>query len=566
MHREEPTHRPLGATPSRAAARALVLCLALVTSASPAGADVLPVWTQSFPGIGAGTADTATAMGMDGAGRVTLVGQFANVFGGDLDLAVIRYLPGGTQFFQHTWNGPDDLDDVAADIHVAESGAFHVAATTELAEGGKAIVTLQYSATGVLQWAEIWDGSPGELDTATGIDVDDAGNVYVSGASADHGYTTLKYLPDGSLDWARHEGDGSASDVAADAQGVFVVGRTDDGGGSGSQNQARTVHYDTAGNLVWTATYFPAFGAGSASLSAIDLDPAGYVVVGGRTNNDFAETDTLVIQYDLAGSELWAAEGGQGGDTVTDLVVDGDGNVYTTGKRRAAVNFSMSSMYLNKRAADGSWLWTDDYGPSSGSQGRAVALGTQGPYITGVTCDQDFCFGGADLTTIAYDWNGNRRWISLEEGGAGADVVVGETGVFATGSLDGDFATMRYGWAFFELDLPLKVQFEPIQPGGDGRPARPQEIVLANPSKKAFRVARMQLRPKAACAAFDVELPQRVSIAPGAKLALPVRFEATESGRYACQLEIVPKSRRRAAATISLEARVLEGTGRVYPD
>src|SRR6266516_6773880 len=107
------------------------------------------------------------------------------------------------------------------------------------------------------------NGSPATMaqgdsyDGATAIDVDDSGNVYVTGSSTGSGtgsdYATIKYDSLGQEQWvARYNGPGNDADlatgIAIDGSGnVYVTG--------GSAGDYATVKYDSAGQQQWVARY-----------------------------------------------------------------------------------------------------------------------------------------------------------------------------------------------------------------------------------------------------------------------------------------------------------------------
>ena len=113
--------------------------------------------------------------------------------------------------------------------------------------------TIKYNGFGQQQWVARYNGPPGNgPDVATGIALDGAGNVYVTGRSSrtnftynDYGYATIKYNPAGQEQWvARYDEPQNASNEAAaiavdNLANVYVTGT----GRSGKDTDYLTIKY-----------------------------------------------------------------------------------------------------------------------------------------------------------------------------------------------------------------------------------------------------------------------------------------------------------------------------------
>ena len=96
---------------------------------------------------------------------------------------------------------------------------------------------------------------------AQALALDNAGNVYVTGASmsssAGWDYATVKYDSNGNQKWvARYNGagqDDSAAAIAVDATGnVYVTGSSKNSGGHFT---SVTIKYSATGSQVWLSRY-----------------------------------------------------------------------------------------------------------------------------------------------------------------------------------------------------------------------------------------------------------------------------------------------------------------------
>src|SRR5260370_5328703 len=111
-------------------------------------------------------------------------------------------------------------------------------------------------------WVARYDGPAHDVDSAHGMVLDGAGNVYVTGESLGVGtaldFATVKYDSDGNQLWvARYDGPASGYDaanaVARDANGnVYVTGPSL---GVGTDTDYATVKYDSNGHQLWVVRY-----------------------------------------------------------------------------------------------------------------------------------------------------------------------------------------------------------------------------------------------------------------------------------------------------------------------
>jgi hypothetical protein len=188
--------------------------------------------------------------------------------------------------------------------------------------------------------------------------VDGSGNVYTTGSSS-IGAFVWKLDSAGNLVWAKQLGATSAT------QGVSIV-------------------VDSAGNVVTTG-YFQ---------GAADFDPS----VGTLTLTSAGGVDAFISKLDDAGNLVWAKRlGGTATDQATSVVVDGSGNVYTSGSFGGTVDFdpgpntyNMTSAtpeakFVSKLDGEGSFVWAGQMGNADPSSRSAVMTLDSGDdlYATG---------------------------------------------------------------------------------------------------------------------------------------------------------------------------------------
>ena len=364
------------------------------------------------------------------------------------------------------YDGPENDMDEAFAVAVDDLGNIYVTGSSRKSDWTKDFTTIKYDPDGSELWVAFYDGPANENDEAKAVDVDELGNVYVTGWSKGIGtggdYATIKYDPGGIELWvARYESSGSAhaEDLAVDSVGnVYVTGESY---GIDTASDYTTIKYDPDGAELWVARYDgPDSLADSAN--ALALDGSDNVYVTGESGGLGIGYDYATIKYDPEGTELWAARynGPSGGmrndDFAHAIAVDSFGNAHVTGQSEGIGTFTPDYLTI-KYDPDGTELWVVRYdGPAdpSGDIAYDIALdGSGNIYVTGSSqgIDQD-----DDYATIKYDPDGTELWVARYEGPydgrdcANAIAVDGSDNVYVTGHSEGsiqylsDYVTIKY--------------------------------------------------------------------------------------------------------------------------
>jgi len=267
--------------------------------------DGSQVWTDSlFDG---------RAVTVDDSGSVYVTGPSGTV----------KYDANGNQSWVGAWGEVDIGVDTSHNVYVTGGEVYYE--------------TVTYYPDGDTAWLRKYDESV-LWDHASGIDIDDAGNVYVTGTSLGslyEDYATIKYDANGDTLWIRRydrgRGDDCATAIAVDASGnVYVTGY---GYSMVWMNTAYvTIKYDSAGNPLWVR-HFNVY-VGRSKAYALALDSLSNVYVTGSSNvwgyGDYYTT----VGYDSSGNLLWVERyDGPGNldDVAYAIALDGSGNVYVTG-------------------------------------------------------------------------------------------------------------------------------------------------------------------------------------------------------------------------------------------
>jgi len=293
----------------------------------------------------------------------------------------------GNVYIIGTFNGTANFDP---------GGAGAGSLTTS---GGSDIFVVKFNGVGVFQWVKGFGGTG--TDNASGIRVDTAGNIYITGGFSDQvtfGSTTLtasgalyafaaKLNSQGNALWAHDFGvggprgtehSGTALDLDQDAN-VYVTGyfaETVDFNPSatvtnnivsGGGTDGFVLKLNTNGDYVW-ASSMP--GPGTGRPLSIRTDGLGNVYVAGWFSDSMDVNpsgtramlqaggvwDGFVAKYDVNGIFSWAFKlGGVMQEQVLDVTTDRSGNVYVAGYYDGTVDFDPDPVKTALRTSVKSW-------------------------------------------------------------------------------------------------------------------------------------------------------------------------------------------------------------------
>jgi uncharacterized delta-60 repeat protein len=373
------------------------------------------------------------------------------------------------QQFATRFNGAGNGIDALSAMVVDNSGNMYVTGSSFSGANGDDYVTIKYNAAGVQQWLARYNGPGNGSDVPSAIFVDISGNVYVTGYSDQlTGYfinndaATVKYNAQGAQLWvARFDGLRQRADggnaVKVDAAGnVFVTGFTTVNNGAYTKMDYLTVKYNSAGTVIWTATYNGPANQDDAAVG-LGLDGSGNCYVTGTSfagRDPLGEQDYLTIKYNASGVQQWTARFNgplSEPDRAVGIVVDPQGNSVVTGYSQG-INLDYATVKYN---SSGIQQWVTRYnGAANGSDiPSSIALDNAGNiYVTGE--DQAVLYN-SDFRTIKYNSAGVQQWTARLNGPANdndeayALAVDGSGNVYVTGYMNGtspswNIATVKY--------------------------------------------------------------------------------------------------------------------------
>jgi len=304
------------------------------------------------------------------------------------------------------YQGPNNTVDIMQSMTVDSVGNIYVTGYSQVVFTDQYnCTTIKYNANGVQQWTGIYDG-PGYdwengvwsyTDICTDIAVDDEGYVYVTGysySSQNLDYITIRYKPNGTVDWEQRYTNHDANTVdrayhlLVDENFVYVTGIVDEVYNPG----ILTITYDHSGNFVRERLH-----EGSIPHDFI-IDEDGNLYI-------FAEPNYRIIKYAANGDKLWSADYDTGGKSAipSAIAVDTDGNVFITGK------IDSQGIVTIKYDAYGNYKWKKQFYILHTAEASDIGVDNEGNIIvTGYAWVSPSTEN--DIVTIKYDTNGNVLW------------------------------------------------------------------------------------------------------------------------------------------------------------
>lgn len=319
-----------------------------------------------------------------------------------------------------------------------------------------------------IQWESRFNGAGSFIDRAVDLELDAAGNTYVTGTSfngSNYDIVTLKYGPNGGAPiWtSTYAGSGNGIDEAGamtmDGNGdIIVTGYVFKGG---NDYDIVTIKYNgTTGAQTWAVEYAD---AGSAQFDAgrdVTVDGANNVIVCGVYSWDANDRDPIVIKYNSAGVQQWLYSGGPGSneDEAKIVVTDASNNIYVAGHTELASGsgyFNFHLLKFNPGSGTPVANVNQDSGFGNLDTPHAMKLDNAGNIIVGGQGYTD-SNNEDDYLLMKFDNNLNHQWTEIYAGSAEAtdkinalDVDLATNDIYVTGrsksnASSEDYYTIKY--------------------------------------------------------------------------------------------------------------------------
>ncbi|HRF75197.1 MAG TPA: T9SS type A sorting domain-containing protein [Chitinophagales bacterium] len=347
-------------------------------------------WAAQYDG---GLTDRAAGIVADNAGGCYITGRTDT--GGSEDILTISYSSTGTVNWTVLYNGPGG-DDRGQAIALDATGNIYVGGIRANASDDD-FVTLKYNTAGVLQWSKIVNG--GDNDRLTTIKTDALNNVYITGqtdidagGNSDYNFRTIKYNSAGVLQWSAITGNPAnqedvPSDLLVDAAGnVYVTGKSDAIAGGAVNFEFMTVKYNSAGAQQWLKYYDGTVANAEDIPSTIIVDAASNVWIAGGVSFTATQKDATFIKYNSTGVfQIAKTYNGKGDftDKAKAIATDASNNLFVTGY--TLVEAQQRNVLVQKINSAGTTLWSRNVnGTNENDEGLAVTTDAAGNvYVAG---------------------------------------------------------------------------------------------------------------------------------------------------------------------------------------
>ncbi|MGD1896248.1 MAG: SBBP repeat-containing protein, partial [Phormidesmis sp.] len=387
---------------------------------------------------------------------------------GSYDVSLTKYDAEGNQVWVRKFGTP--FADVAFGLAADDTSVYLTGVTSgDLAgdnAGGQDIWLGRFDGdTGEAVWTNQF-GDPG-VDASQGIDVDENGDVYLSGLQTkptppdtanfpltDDSFVAKFDGDDGSLIFQTAFGTepvpGNAAfdesyDVAVGNDGsLFASGWTlsnlENPGSTGNKSEnglydVWVSRFDEEGNQLWLQQIgTPAY----EFLWDIEVDAANNAYVSGWTLGDFdgegnaGSYDVWLSKFDADGNQLWTEQFGTAGDDgsfLGGMEVKSAGDIFLTGYTRDAFvgeNAGLTDVWVSRFDTDGNQQWIQQFGTASDDFSADITINDSGTlYVTGHT---EGSFNSTQLNKGSFD-----SWVAAldSENGSLLPVVANENPIIA---------------------------------------------------------------------------------------------------------------------------------------
>lgn len=314
----------------------------------------------------------------------------------------------------------------AGDLGYVIGGRTNGTLPQQTALGGTDAFVQLYSRGGVLAWTRQF-GTASD-DAVTSVSRGPGGSVFATGytgstSSGGASHLLRRYAPSGDLYWTQNlpwipasVSAGSYSTcVVAGSVSLALPGQTHFG-----SLDAVVQKYDGAGNVLWTRQFG---GVGEDLAVAVSVGSDGSVVLAGRTyeglpgQTHLGDYDVFVRKYDEDGALLWTRQFGTPTFDYTTAVSVGVGGTvavagHTIGTLPGQTSVGVADAFVRTYDADGTLLWTRQFGGSAHDLAYAVSVAADGRvHVAGQTeggaLPNQVHYGLADAFLVTYDAAGS---------------------------------------------------------------------------------------------------------------------------------------------------------------
>jgi hypothetical protein len=178
------------------------------------------------PSLGAGIRKII----LDKLGNVYVTGDEWDTGGSRSILLTCKFNNSGVQQWVSNYGGQAGSESISRSIEVDEAGNAYITGYTSFNGGSinNDYITIKYNSSGIQQWVLNYNGPSNNRDEAYDLALDDSTNIYVTGFTSDafgnDSVTTIKYTSNGIQKWVvRYPGSGTALEMDGQ-RNLYIAG------------------------------------------------------------------------------------------------------------------------------------------------------------------------------------------------------------------------------------------------------------------------------------------------------------------------------------------------------
>ena len=324
----------------------------------------------------------------------------------------------------------------------------------------------------VQEWIRKYNGPANGTDIANILLPDGKGNNIVFGSSIGAGslndIVIIKYDAHGNTIWEqRFNGEGNSTDVAASAcvdnsGNSYITGYTAD---TDLALKIICMKYDSSGKPVWIRKFsLPGYSNGFGQNIILDSNGSIYVsgfLIGGTSKSQLNGMDMIIMKYDGSSTLIWNKTfngSADSDDRISSLTTNGSNNVYFCGSQ---INLNTSSdFYSGKLSQSGDLIWENRFNGTGNSLDIPYAMTSDlsGNIIVTGYSRNDSVIGSEDICTIKISSAGNVVWTGIYNGsGNGTDQGISLTtdlkgNVYVCGATDRGNVQLIYSLIKYDVN------------------------------------------------------------------------------------------------------------------
>lgn len=348
---------------------------------------------------------------IDRNGNVHITGYCINDTVG-ADVFVIKIANSGNVAWDVYYNGTPWSRDYATGMALDDSGNIYIGGSSGAYAQGTDFLVVKYNPSGIEQWttrynsANLWHA----YDWLSELAVDRQGNVYVTGSSGWNADTsvTIKYSSQGIQQWiVKYQTGYSSYDpkLLLDNENNVYIGLS----------SGELIKFNSSGHQLWKTVISP----GCGPLDMV-YDSSGYIIIMGGCG---------LVKISSMGEIVWRVPEAR----FFKIKVDRLGNIY--GVRHQRLPGQSQNFYTEKYSPSGMLLWSAIYNsPENISEWYPkIDVDDNGnAYICGYSSTYDV---HADIILVKYDSNGSEKWVRRYDRGLNAHEIPSSIHIDSKGNI-----------------------------------------------------------------------------------------------------------------------------------